>query len=169
MAVKLKKNGELDHATGYAVVCNGIVRFDSGASTAESAATLAHGDDVRVVRVKLANDEKRSLSANALLHVWVGILSEHTGHGEIETKQMLKIKFGFKVIRQDPVKGEQLGWILKRLGWKELAWSQKVSLCEKWIPVTSAMTTAELKKMMDAIKNWARSEFQIELPDGKQK
>ena len=169
MAVKLKKNGELDYATGYAVVCNGIVRFDSGASTAESAATLAHGYDVKVVRVKLINDEKRSLSANALLHVWVGILSNETGHDEIETKQMLKIKFGFKVIRQDPVKGEQLGWILKRLGWSELTWPQKVNLCERWIPVTSAMTTKELKQMMDAIKNWARSELGIELPDGKQR
>ncbi len=167
MSVKLNNKGELLSATGYAAVVNGVVRFDSAANSPESAATLAHGENVKVVRVTVKPYTKRSLDANALLHVWVAELSKITGEDELRMKNIIKIQHGLPVLMQNQEVAPVLKHILKRAGWRQLTWDQQIKVINL-VAVTSIMSVQEMRVMMDRIKNWARNEFQIELPDGKQ-
>lgn len=143
---------------------SGEIYIDSTiTNSAELSSLVEPGSKTKVIWVDVKEANKRGLSQSALFHVWAKQLSDFTGYDESDTKQILKIKFGFPVLLQDETKGKQLRWILKRLGWKQLSFEQKLNLCEQWIPVTSAMTTNELNQMMKAIQDWAMNQFNIEL------
>ena len=147
---------------------NGDIFIDSTIKGAGGYSSVARqGALYSVHRVSVSSQRKRGLDANALLHVWIKQLAGFMGESTIDTKQILKIKFGMPVLFEDEVKGKQLRFILKRIGWVNMDWQQKLRLCETWIPVTSAMTTSQLKQMMDRIKEWAMTEFNITLNNGK--
>ncbi len=147
---------------------NGDVFIDSTVKTAQDYShAVSAGQKAEVKRVTVAESKKRSLDQNALYHVGVSSWRDSWVRVAPTVKQMLKIKFGFPVLFQNEEKGKQLKWILKRLAWNELSWQQKLNLCGQWIPVTSAMSTAELREMMNNIKEWAMSEYNITLDNGK--
>jgi hypothetical protein len=121
----------------------------------------------RVVKVKVVEHKIRSLPANNLLHLWHQSLSGVMGYDVIETKQVIKIMFGFPVLLQEENEiSKKLNWMLERFDWIGLSWIRKIKLAEM-IPCTSLMTTKQLKLMMDNIKDWAISEHNISLDNGK--
>lgn len=147
---------------------NGDVFIDSTIKSAQDYTGLARpGEKFKVERVQMKKQEKRSLDQNALFHVWCQQISGFMGEDVATVKQILKIKFGFPVLLKHDTKGPQLRWILEKLGWISIPWTKKIKLCERWIPVTSAMSVSELKEMMDRIKEWAMSEYNITLDNGK--
>ncbi len=151
---------------GYAVVLeDGSVMFDSRCKTQEAATSMCHGNS-KVVRVKITENKVRSMSANALLHVWTDGLAGFMGETPANAKQILKIRFGFDVLRQDEEKGKKLDWILERYGFYNLTWEQQISLAE-WIPCTRMMSDAEMKHYLDIIQGFARDEFGIEMTNKK--
>ena len=145
---------------------DGRVFADSSIKSEPDLASIAPTGG-KVVRVKITENTKRSLTANALLHVWHQTLSGVMGYDVLEIKQILKINFGFPVLLagEDEV-AVKLKWMLEKLGWAGLSWTHKVKLAEM-IPCTSLMSTKQLKLMMDNIKDWAISEYNISLDNGK--
>lgn len=123
-------------------------------------------DKASIVRVKVEESKKRSMTANALLHVWCQQLSGFTGNDVITQKAELKIKFGYPILRNNPEVWPKLKKLFIGAQWQQIDWPEKIEMSEL-IPCTSIMTTAELKLMMDNIKNWAMNTFNIELDNGK--
>jgi hypothetical protein len=127
------------------------------------------GEKASIKRVTVSEAKRRSLTANGLFHVWCQTLSGFTGEPVNATKQGLKIKFGFPILLADPEDGQIFVNILNGLNWASLDWETKVKRCEKYIPVTSIMAPAQLKLMMDNIKNWAQHQYNVTLDNGKAK
>lgn len=155
--------------TALAIVYeNGDVFIDSTVKSAQDYTGLARqGEKYKVERVQIKKQEKRSLDQSALFHVWNATLAGFMGEPTNRSKQILKINFGFPILLQCSEKGPQLRWILDKLNWRSMSWEQKVNLTERWIPVTSAMSSKELREMMERIKEWAMSEFNVTLDNGK--
>lgn len=87
--------------------------------------------------------KKRTLSQNALFHVWCQVLADHIGYTSIE-----ECKYDVKK---------------NLLGLKERVdkFSGEIVLCEYH---TSEMSTAELSSFMDKMKIWAQTELGCYLP-----
>ena len=147
---------------------DGRIFADSNIKSEHELASIAPQGG-RVVRVQVTESKKRSLTANALLHVWHQSLSGVMGYDILEIKQILKINFGFPILLGGDVDDSiavKLKWMFEKFGWDRLTWPQKLKLAEM-IPCTSLMTTKQLRTMMDNIKDWAISEYNISLDNGK--
>ncbi len=151
-----------------AVFEDGTVLVDSRIKEARDyLSVVPKGTNYKVERVKIGELTKRSLDQSALFHVWVKQLSGFMGEPSNRAKQILKINFGFPILLQNEEKGPRLQWLLKSIEWDRRTWEQKLAICERFIPVTSIMKPNELKSMMDNIKEWAMSDFNIHLKGKK--
>jgi hypothetical protein len=148
----------------YALVLeDGRMIIDTANKSEVEAATGSQGGIVR--RVEIVDAQKRSLSANALFHVWCGEIGKHLGYSAEETKNVLKHRFGVKHLLMTE-KGDAVKYILDRIGYyTKMNWSQQQKVLEN-LAVTSVMTTSELKGMMQEIKEWCISEHQLTLSNG---
>ncbi len=163
MAVKLNNKGELLSATGYAAVVNGVVRFDSAANSPEAASTLAHGENVQVVRVTVKPYTKRSLDANALLHVWSDQIAEFCGTSKPEQKNIIKIDFGLPILRRNQAIWSSLGWMLERCYFDtRMTREQQLKFIDP-INVTSLMDKDEFKQLLNDVQQFAASDLGLSL------
>ena len=136
-------------------------------SEVELTALYARENNVKVVRVKIEEHKKRSLTASALFHVWCKQLSGFMGEPENIVKQILKIKFGYHIILAEADETAViLEYMMTKCGWDGLSWTQKLKLSHM-IPCTSVMSTKQLREFMDTIQNWAMSEHNVTLDNGK--
>ena len=161
----------------------GEVYIDSSIKNEASLAGLLEaGAKASIKRVKVEESRKRSPSASALFHVWAQQLSGFTGYDVVPQKAALKIEFGYPILRQNAEMWEKLQLLFKGVDWWNLPFQVDLEKQEngkmkkpcldkvdasKLIPCTSIMENKELKLMMDNIKDWARSQFGIELSNGK--
>ncbi len=146
----------------------GEIYIDSSIKTeVQLSGLLEVGAKASIRRVKVDESLKRSPSASALFHIWSQQLSGFTGNDVVSQKAELKIKFGYPILRKNAAVWERLQMLFNGVGWWKLPYDEKIKYSEL-IPCTSIMEAKELKLMMDNIKDWARSQFGIELSNGKE-
>lgn len=144
---------------------DGGVYIDSAIKSEVSLSGILKDGD-RIIKVKVEEHSKRSLTASGLLHIWIKQLSGFTGNDIITQKADLKMKFGYPILRQNEEIWPRLKLLFKGCDWHNLGHEEKVKMSEI-IPCTSIMSTKELKLMMDTIKDWAMNQFNVELDNGK--
>ena len=145
---------------------SGQVYIDSTIKTeVQLSGLLEVGAKASIRRVKVDESVKRSPSASALFHIWSQQLSGFTGNDVVTQKAELKMKFGYPILRNNAVVWARLKMLFAGVNWHGLSYEEKVKFSEL-IPCTSIMEAKELKLMMDNIKDWARSQFGIELDNG---
>lgn len=101
-------------------------------------------------RIKISRwDEKRTLSANAQIHVFVAKIAEFTNTDAKTVKSEVKIDFGLPILlaREDEY-STVLDWLLTKGMFYDM---KRESQCKfiTAIQVTSVMTVKESKLMMD--------------------
>jgi len=155
-------------------VCWGVV-YDDGhvfidsrnRSQTDAAGTIEQGrGKAKTIQLKVAENKLRSPTASALLHVWCQQLSGFTGNDVITQKAELKIHFGYPILRDNPEMWPKLKKLFVGAQWQKIQWPEKIEMSEL-IPCTSIMTTAELKLMMENIKDWAMNTHNVTLDNGK--
>lgn len=156
-------------------VCWGVIYDDQHLvidsrikSQSAAAGTIEQGRGIaKVMHFKVVENKKASLTARALIHVWFQTLAGYIGEDPATTKQMIKIKFGIPVLLADPETSKAMEWMLEKIGWHQLSWTAKLKVCEMFIPVTSIASNKALKQIMDNVKQWAMSEHNVTLDNGK--
>lgn len=148
---------------------DGNILADSRIKTQADCAALIqqNGKKYKVVQVKISENKKASITARALIHVWFKTLAGYIGEDPATTKQIIKIKFGIPVLLADPETSKAMAWMLEKVEWKTLSWQAKLRVCEMFIPVTSIASPAALKEIMNNVKDWAMSEHNVTLDNGK--
>lgn len=137
--------------------------FDSTCTTQTDILKLTpYGQHAHAVRVKVVDNESRSLPASALFHIWCDQLGGFMGEDSNTVKQILKIKYGWPILRENIQMWSKLRLLFKGAGWRSLSYSEKIEFAEI-IPCTRIMTTNEMSRFMDAIKNMAMTKYNIEL------
>lgn len=107
----------------------------------------------------------RTLSQNALVHVWFDVVSKHKGDVTLKTvKGQCNHKYGLPVRLQDP----QFEWVWVRSGGL-LTYEQQCSfLSSETIAVTSAMTAPQLRGYLDEMqRDYAAEGITLTTPEDR--
>jgi hypothetical protein len=148
------------------ILPGGNAYVDTTITNAQELALLG-GNGAEVKRVEIREYKKRSLSANALLHVFVQQVSDHTGHDTEYTKADFKMRFGWPVLQtSQPGRAKYIQYTLDKIGYESFTPKQKLNVW-KMFEVTSVMEVTELRQAMENYKNWVLSEFGFELKSNK--
>lgn len=147
---------------------NGEVYIDSTIKDAQTyVSAIPAGQKATVKRVKVQENKKRSLPANALMHKWFDIVSKHTGENEIAVKCRFKRDFAWPVVQiNQPEWAERISFVLKRIGYDTYSDSQQLKVWEM-LELTSQMNTPDLRSAMEKYKLWALDTLVITLDNGK--
>ena len=97
-----------------------------------------------VVTVKISN--RRTLSANALLHVWIDQISMRLGDTHVNVKAELKLLYAVPILRADP---QFEGFYNKCLA--GLTYAERLKSMQ-YISATSLMSKKQLSACMDNIE-----------------
>ena len=97
------------------------------------------GKDIEILVKRKSS--KRNLLQNAFFHAWIKLLSEHTGYGFEEMKEIIKFKF-----LQTETVNEKTGEIMK------------------YIKPTSSLNKSEFADLCNDVYHWCYDMFGIRLP-----
>lgn len=148
------------------VVADSAVKSEKDA-IAQANMHIGKTDVARLVKVKITETDVRSLPQNALFHRWCVTLGKHIGEDADSMKQILKVKFGFPILRDNESPyWPRLAVMFRGCGWKSLRLEIKLQMAEV-LPCTSLMTSKEKKQFMDRVSEWAMNQHQITLDNGK--
>lgn len=92
----------------------------------------------RYVHVKM-NSNKRTLTQDALAHVWYGQIADYEGNKAEDIKSYCKYNFGMQMLGQDPDCTEYINMVRDKI--KPMAYEERIKFM-KYIRVTSLMDTA---------------------------
>ena len=105
-------------------------------------------------RLTIVEWRKRSISSNALQHLWYNALNKHFGYFADEhnnpAKEMCKVMFGIPIILNNPIYGQQISETLDRVDYYNMSFSDQCNLV-RIISVTSLFTVSESKEYSDNI------------------
>ena len=136
-----------DHA--LASLLSQILRFKT---EGEAKAYLANvGADYHDLCARIVNrlTWKRTLSQNALLHVWFGEIAKHLGDRSAQdVKGECHRDIGLTIRLRD----EQFGWVWNQTGRKMNAEQQAKLLASGCLNLSSGMSVKELREYMDEIE-----------------
>lgn len=90
--------------------------------------------------------DKRSLSQNALIHMWFGEIAKQTNESADQVKRECKFYQGCPILMAE---SPEFVAFVKNL--EHLTTEQKIASMD-FVSVTSVMTTAQLKRMCDAVQ-----------------
>ena len=98
---------------------------------------------------------KRSLSANALSHVWCAKIGEYIGTDAFTVKCYSKIDQGLPIALFDTQKGVVIDWMLQKLNFYNLTREQQVKIISA-IEMTSWFNTSQMRQYMDNLQSFWR-------------
>lgn len=93
---------------------------------------------------------KRTLDANAQIHVWFAQIAFETGEAPDKVKQRCKRDIGLPILLADP-DWLPVSWMLKKCGFWNLTDDQQLKIMRR-ISVTSEMTTKQCNDFRDAMR-----------------
>lgn len=105
-------------------------------------------------RISLTELKKRSLDANAQMHVWCKLISQDTGE-DIKTVTLRnKRDFGLPILlSKDSERAVTVGWMLSRCGFHNMSDSQQLRMIEAF-EVTRTFTSSEHNQLRDNMQNY---------------
>lgn len=99
---------------------------------------------------------KRSLDANALQAVFITQISNHYGHDVRTVRNELKRDHGVPVLlAAGDDRSKKLAWTLNKIGYHDMSPAQQISVMDMF-NVTSIMTTAEHREMLNSVQAYYR-------------
>jgi len=145
-----------------AFMADGNIYIDS-AITVASELALAGGDGCEIKRVEVREYKKRSLSANALLHVWINQVAQHTGNSDRYEKAHFKMKFGWPVMQvKDLGRASLIQETMNGINYDLLPFNSQLKFWDLF-EVTSVMEVPDLRQAMENYKSWVYEQFGFEL------
>lgn len=101
---------------------------------------------------RICEGEGRSLSQNALLHLWLGQIAAQRGDVDAnQVKGEMHRRFGLDIRLRNP----QFAWVWEQSGAKLDYERQCAALGSGVFGVSSGMSTKELKEYLDALADYA--------------
>lgn len=112
----------------------------------------------KTYRVTVVEHKKRSLDANAQMHVWCKIISQDTGE-DIKTVTMRNKKdFGLPILLANgSERAVVVSWMLNRCGYHQMDDSQQLKLVSA-LEVTRTFNTAEHNELRDNMQAFWNSQ-----------
>jgi len=102
----------------------------------------------QVIEVEIS-EKKRSLSKNALSHVWYSQLDKEafTDHSAGYARLYCKLNFGIAIMREDEGFSERYASLIR----KRFDYEEKIQLMD-WIPITSLMTEDQMGRYLNTMQ-----------------
>lgn len=116
----------------------------------------------RYLRVTGSVDKPRSLDQNALSHTWYDQVSRELGEDSpLAVKAYCKLHFGVPILRAE---NELFREVYDIAVLRTLSYEQKLKLMEVF-PVTSEMTTTQLTKYLEAVREHYKNRVELLYPE----
>lgn len=116
----------------------------------------------RYLRVEHSADKPRTLPANALSHVWYEQVSRELGEDSpLAVKAYCKLHFAVPIMRAE---NELFREVYDIAILRTLSYEQKLKLMEVF-PVTSEMTTTQLSKYLEAVREHYKNRVELLYPE----
>ena len=94
--------------------------------------------------------EKRTLSANAQIHVWYAAIAKQDGEDINTVTNFCKLTFGLPILMSDPVNCKKINYTLQKVGFYEWNHEQQCGFMSI-LSVTSLMTTKQHSEYRDTM------------------
>jgi hypothetical protein len=120
----------------------------------------------RPMQIKIV--DKRTLSANAQIHVWAQTISEYTGEDIKTTHSRLKRDHALPIILADPEYGPKIDYMLKGCKFDSLSDSQQLGFIEL-LPISRLFSTKQHNAYRDSVQaRWNAEGLYIDYLQGDQ-
>ena len=97
--------------------------------------------------------DKRSLPANAQVHVWYGQIAKIDGDDVVTVECFCKRMFGLPILQQSKEYGDKINWTLNKLGFFEWPWESQCNYMEL-LPVTRLFDTKKHNEYRDTMQSY---------------
>lgn len=148
-------DGVVDTGGAVSIIINSDARLSEAIGELRAAYKEHH-----YVKMTLVEGKHRSLSANALSHVWYAQIAKELGEQTPEeVKCECKLRYGVPILRGgDPDFRAMYDKAIKR----NLSYEEKLQAM-RFLPVTSIMTRPQMKRYMDTLQSeYAKQGVQLE-------
>ena len=95
--------------------------------------------------------DKRSLDANAQVHVWVPIIAKWMGESVDYVRKLIKMQHGLPILLADPEYGNKTRFVLDKCGYESMAIEQQLGMVD-FLPVTRLFSTKQHNSYRDSIQ-----------------
>lgn len=101
------------------------------------------------LKIKVQN--KRSLDANAQVHVWIPQIANWMGESVDYVRKLTKMQQGLPIILADSEYGDKTRFVLDKCGFESLTMDQQLGLVD-FLPVTRLFSTKQHNAFRDSIQ-----------------
>ena len=101
--------------------------------------------------LKVKIQDKRSLDANAQVHVWVPQIAAWMGESVDYVRKLTKMQHGLPIILADSEYGDKTRFVLGKCGLESLSIEQQLGLVD-FLPVTRLFSTKQHNAFRDSIQ-----------------
>ena len=101
--------------------------------------------------LKIKVQDKRSLDANAQVHVWIPQIANWMGESVDYVRKLTKMQQGLPIILADSEYGDKTRFVLDKCGFESLTMDQQLGLVD-FLPVTRLFSTKQHNAFRDLIQ-----------------
>lgn len=101
--------------------------------------------------LKIKVQDKRSLDANAQVHVWIPQIANWMGESVDYVRKLTKMQQGLPIILADSEYGDKTRFVLDKCGFEYLTMDQQLGLVD-FLPVTRLFSTKQHNAFRDSIQ-----------------
>lgn len=101
--------------------------------------------------LKIKVQDKRSLDANAQVHVWIPQIANWMGESVDYVRKLTKMQQGLPIILADSEYGDKTRFVLDKCGFESLTMDQQLGLVD-FLPVTRLFSTKQHNAFRDSIQ-----------------
>ncbi len=101
--------------------------------------------------LKIKVQDKRSLDANAQVHVWIPQIANWMGESVDYVRKLTKMQQGLPIILADGEYGDKTRFVLDKCGFESLTMDQQLGLVD-FLPVTRLFSTKQHNAFRDSIQ-----------------
>lgn len=95
--------------------------------------------------------DKRSLDANAQVHVWIPVIAKWMGESVDYVRKLIKMQQGLPILLADPEYGNKTRFVLDKCGYETMNIEQQLGMVD-FLPVTRLFSTKQHNSYRDSIQ-----------------
>jgi len=103
--------------------------------------------------LSIKKDVKRSIKANAQVHVWIPKIAAYTGNDIKTTELICKLDHGLPILLNDDNHGARTEWVLNELNFFSRSYNNQVKIMAGFA-VTSLFNTEQHNQYRDSIQQF---------------
>lgn len=97
--------------------------------------------------------DKRTLSANAQIHVWYSQIAKKDGEDVNTVANFCKLTFGLPILMSDPTTSKKIGFMLDKIGFYQFTHEQQCNVMTL-LAVTSIMSSKQHSEYRDNLLSY---------------